>query len=44
MERPIDPVGLSGRGVSLIRQLGRNASWADGGRSARVEFFWKALA
>ncbi|WP_160106516.1 ATP-binding SpoIIE family protein phosphatase [Pseudomonas izuensis] len=44
MERPIDPVRLSGRGVSLIRQLGRNASWSDDGRSARVEFFWKALA
>lgn len=44
MERPIDGVRLSGRGVSLIRQLGRNASWSDDGRSARVEFFWEALA
>jgi hypothetical protein len=44
LERPVDPVRLSGRGVSLIRQLGRNASWSDDGRSARVEFFWKALA
>jgi CheY-like chemotaxis protein len=44
MERPVDPVRLSGRGVSLIRQLGRNASWSDDGRSARVEFFWEALA
>ncbi|MGE8063997.1 ATP-binding SpoIIE family protein phosphatase [Pseudomonas sp. NPDC089569] len=44
MERPLDPVRLSGRGVSLIRQLGRNASWSDDGRSARVEFFWEALA
>ncbi|MBV6823704.1 fused response regulator/phosphatase [Pseudomonas sp. PD9R] len=44
MERPVDPVRLSGRGVSLIRQLGRNASWSDDGRSACVEFFWEALA
>ena len=44
LERPLDPVRLSGRGVSLIRQLGRNASWSDDGRSARVEFYWKALA
>ncbi|EUB72335.1 response regulator receiver protein [Pseudomonas sp. GM41(2012)] len=44
MERPADGVRLSGRGVSLIRQLGRNASWSDNGRSARVEFFWEALA
>ncbi|WP_433741474.1 ATP-binding SpoIIE family protein phosphatase [Pseudomonas putida] len=44
MERPLDPVRLSGRGVSLIRQLGRNANWSDDGRSARVEFFWEALA
>ncbi|MBX9407546.1 fused response regulator/phosphatase [Pseudomonas baetica] len=40
MERPIEDVRLSGRGVSLIRQLGRNASWSDQGRSARVEFSW----
>ncbi|MGY2342252.1 ATP-binding SpoIIE family protein phosphatase [Pseudomonas sp. SDO5532_S415] len=44
MERPVDPVRLSGRGVNLIRQLGHNASWSDDGRSARVEFFWEALA
>ncbi|MEJ5058257.1 MULTISPECIES: ATP-binding SpoIIE family protein phosphatase [unclassified Pseudomonas] len=44
MERPVDPIRLSGRGVSLIRQLGRNASWSDDGRSARVEFYWEALA
>jgi serine phosphatase RsbU (regulator of sigma subunit) len=44
MERPADGVRLSGRGVSLIRQLGHNASWSDNGRSARVEFFWEALA
>ncbi|WP_415759640.1 ATP-binding SpoIIE family protein phosphatase [Pseudomonas sp. LT1P18] len=44
MERPVDGVRLSGRGVSLIRQLGHNASWSDDGRCARVEFFWEALA
>ena len=44
MERPVDGVRLSGRGVNLIRQMGHNASWSDDGRSARVEFFWEALA
>ncbi|MHC8355158.1 SpoIIE family protein phosphatase [Pseudomonas sp. LB3P81] len=44
MARPVDGVRLSGRGVSLIRQLSRNASWSDEGRSARVEFSWEALA
>ncbi len=44
LERPLDCVRLSGRGISLVRQLGRNASWYDNGRSARVEFFWEALA
>ncbi|QAY92304.1 fused response regulator/phosphatase [Pseudomonas sp. ACM7] len=44
MELPVDGVRLSGRGVSLIRQLGHNASWSDNGRIARVEFFWEALA
>ncbi|WP_202371168.1 ATP-binding SpoIIE family protein phosphatase [Pseudomonas sp. MWU318] len=44
MERPLDGVRLSGRGVSLIRQLGHNASWSDEGRSACVEFFWEVKA
>ena len=44
MERPLESVRLSGRGVSLVRQLGRNASWSDEGRSARVEFFWEVQA
>ncbi|MEB0045433.1 MULTISPECIES: fused response regulator/phosphatase [unclassified Pseudomonas] len=44
MDRPLDGILLSGRGVSLIRQLSHNASWSDQGRSARVEFFWGALA
>lgn len=44
MDRPLDIGRLSGRGVSLIRQLSRNASWSDDGRRARVEFSWEALA
>jgi serine phosphatase RsbU (regulator of sigma subunit) len=44
MRRPMDDVRLSGRGVSLIRQLGRNARWSADGTSASVEFFWEALA
>ncbi|VVN96124.1 Chemotaxis response regulator protein-glutamate methylesterase [Pseudomonas fluorescens] len=44
MERPLDGVRLSGRGVSVVRQLGRNASWSDEGRSAHVEFFWEVEA
>ena len=44
MDRPLDIGRLSGRGVSLIRQLSRNASWSDDGRRARVEFSWGAQA
>lgn len=44
MERPLDGVRLSGRGVSLVRQLGHSASWSDEGRSARVEFSWEVEA
>ncbi|MCF5703007.1 ATP-binding SpoIIE family protein phosphatase [Pseudomonas syringae] len=44
MDRPLDGVRLSGRGVSLVRQLGHNASWSDEGRSAHVEFFWEVQA
>lgn len=44
MERPLDGARLSGRGVSLVRQLSRKASWSDDGRSAHVEFYWEALA
>ncbi|RLU06682.1 fused response regulator/phosphatase [Pseudomonas prosekii] len=44
MQRPVDGVRLSGRGVSLIRQLSHKASWSDDGRSAHVEFYWEALA
>ncbi|MCU1723853.1 MULTISPECIES: fused response regulator/phosphatase [unclassified Pseudomonas] len=35
---------LCGRGLNLVRRLGRQAEWADGGRRARVEFAWGALA
>ncbi len=35
---------LSGRGLNLVRRLGRRAEWSDGGRRARVEFVWDALA
>ncbi|RON11402.1 fused response regulator/phosphatase [Pseudomonas brassicacearum] len=44
MARPVDSGCLSGRGVSLVRQLCRNASWSDDGRRARVEFSWGAQA
>lgn len=33
--------GYSGRGVKLVKALSRSASWADNGRSARVEFAWE---
>ena len=44
MARPHDTDRLSGRGVSLVRQLSRRASWSDDGRSACVEFSWEAQA
>jgi len=44
MERPVLHDRLSGRGVGLVRQLGRNACWSDNGRSAHVEFSWEAQA
>ncbi|WP_338525714.1 SpoIIE family protein phosphatase [Pseudomonas batumici] len=44
MERPALLDRLSGRGVGLVRQLGRNACWSDNGRSAHVEFSWEAQA
>ncbi|MFH0024030.1 SpoIIE family protein phosphatase [Pseudomonas fluorescens] len=44
MERPLEGLRLSGRGVGLVRQLGHNARWTDEGRSASVEFFWKIQA
>jgi hypothetical protein len=44
MARPLDEGRLSGRGVSLIRQLSRSAEWSDDGRRVRVECCWEALA
>lgn len=44
MARPSDMGRLSGRGVSLIRQMSSQAVWADDGRSVCVEFSWEALA
>lgn len=44
MAAPTEVGRLSGRGVNLIRQLSRNASWSDNGRCARVEFSWAAQA
>ena len=44
LARPLDTDRLSGRGVSLIRQLCPSARWSDDGRSACVEFSWEALA
>jgi CheY-like chemotaxis protein len=44
LARPPKALGLSGRGINLIRQLSRNAGWSDGGRSACVEFTWDVQA
>ena len=44
LARPVLEQRLCGRGLSLIRRLSRHAEWADGGRRARVEFAWAALA
>ena len=44
MARPLDIDRLSGRGVSLVRQLCPAAHWGPDGRSATVEFSWEALA
>ena len=44
LARPLDIDRLSGRGLSLVRQLCSDVRWSDGGRSVCVEFCWKALA
>ncbi|WP_419793799.1 ATP-binding SpoIIE family protein phosphatase [Pseudomonas palleroniana] len=44
LKRPLDLDRLSGRGLSLVRQLSSDVRWTDGGRSVCVEFCWKALA
>ncbi|WP_285425864.1 MULTISPECIES: fused response regulator/phosphatase [unclassified Pseudomonas] len=35
---------LSGRGLSLVKQLSDRCQWTDGGRTASVEFAWEGLA
>lgn len=44
LARPLDIDRLSGRGLSLVRQLSSTVGWSDGGRSVCVEFCWGALA
>jgi hypothetical protein len=44
LARPLDIDRLSGRGLSLVRQLSSDVRWSDGGRSVCVEFSWEALA
>jgi signal transduction histidine kinase len=44
LARPADTDRLSGRGLSLVRQLSRDIRWSDGGRCVCVEFSWEALA
>jgi len=44
LARPLDTDRLSGRGLSLVRQLSSDVGWSDGGRSVCVEFCWEALA
>ena len=44
LARPLDVDRLSGRGLSLVRQLSSAVRWSDGGRSVCVEFCWEALA
>ena len=44
LARPLDIDRLSGRGLSLVRQLSSAVGWSDGGRTVYVEFCWAALA
>jgi CheY-like chemotaxis protein len=44
LARPTPSQGLSGRGVSLVRQLSERAEWAEDGRSVCVEFAWRSPA
>ncbi|QXH79587.1 fused response regulator/phosphatase [Pseudomonas salmasensis] len=44
LARPVEIDRLSGRGLSLVRQLSSAVGWSDGGRSVCVEFCWEALA
>ncbi|PHN21355.1 fused response regulator/phosphatase [Pseudomonas sp. ICMP 460] len=44
LARPLDVDRLSGRGLSLVRQLSSDVRWSQGGRCVCVEFCWGALA
>lgn len=44
LARLVDIDRLSGRGLSLVRQLSSAVGWSDGGRTVCVEFCWAALA
>lgn len=40
----VDKHTCSGRGMSLVRELSRNAKWSDDGRRAYAEFTWESQA
>ena len=44
LARTLDIDRLSGRGLSLVRQLCSAVRWSEGGRRVCVEFSWEALA
>ncbi|WP_411378950.1 SpoIIE family protein phosphatase [Pseudomonas sp. MPB26] len=44
LARPLDIDRLSGRGLSLVRELCSAVRWSEGGRRVCVEFSWEALA
>ncbi|ONH52214.1 Histidine kinase-like ATPase domain-containing protein [Pseudomonas cedrina] len=44
LEQPLDIDRLSGRGLSLVRELCSAVRWSEGGRRVCVEFSWEALA
>ncbi|MBN2992836.1 fused response regulator/phosphatase [Pseudomonas cedrina subsp. fulgida] len=44
LAQPLDIDRLSGRGLSLVRQLCSVVRWSEGGRRVCVEFSWEALA
>ncbi|MBC3304450.1 fused response regulator/phosphatase [Pseudomonas sp. SWRI18] len=44
LARPQDIDRLSGRGLSLVRELCSAVRWSEGGRRVCVEFSWEALA
>lgn len=44
LAQPLDIDRLSGRGLSLVRELCSAVRWSEGGRRVCVEFSWEALA